>query len=148
MKHCAPRDPQRVPKPKYEATARQVRPTIGYPNSTTGSMYNGTALLSGEATDGAGSTNPRLHQLPPVWSPDLQQKRSKHIRRPTKSKTRKSESKTTQSHEVCHRMYQESGQDAEKTQLETECDKARYDMFHGKFVSRHGHDKFHDMFVY
>jgi hypothetical protein len=51
MKHCAPRDPQRVPKPKYEATARQVRLTIGYPNSTTGSMDNGTAFLSGEAID-------------------------------------------------------------------------------------------------
>ena len=50
MKHCAPRDPQRVPKPKYEATARQARLNIGYPNSTTGSMYNRTALLTGEAT--------------------------------------------------------------------------------------------------
>jgi hypothetical protein len=53
MKHCALRDPQRVPKPKYEATARQVRLTIGYPNSTTGNMDNGTALLSGEATNEA-----------------------------------------------------------------------------------------------
>jgi hypothetical protein len=53
MKQCAPRDPQRVPKPKYEATARQARATIGYPNSTTGSMYNGTALLSGKATNEA-----------------------------------------------------------------------------------------------
>ena len=51
MKHCALRDPQRVPKPKYEATARQVRLTIGYPNSTTGSMDNREMLLTGEATD-------------------------------------------------------------------------------------------------
>jgi hypothetical protein len=51
MEHCAPRDPQRVPKPKYEATAPQARLTIGYPNSTTGSMDNRTALLSGEATN-------------------------------------------------------------------------------------------------
>jgi hypothetical protein len=53
MRHCAPRDPQRVPKPKHEATVRQAHLNIGYPNSTTGSMYNGTALLSGEAANEA-----------------------------------------------------------------------------------------------
>ena len=55
MKHCAPRDPQRVPKPKYETTAQQARLNIGYPNSATGSMYNRTALLTGEVTRKVGS---------------------------------------------------------------------------------------------
>jgi hypothetical protein len=61
MKHCAPRDPQGVPKPKYEATAQQVRLNIGYPNSTTGSMYNKTALLNGEASVGYQGTKKKKH---------------------------------------------------------------------------------------
>ena len=31
-----PRDPQQVPKPKYEATAFKARSSIGYPNTTSG----------------------------------------------------------------------------------------------------------------
>ena len=65
MKHCAPGDPQRAPKPKYEATARQVHLNIGYPNSTTGSMYNGTALLSGEATDEVRPKHNAFSNYPP-----------------------------------------------------------------------------------
>jgi hypothetical protein len=49
----SPRDPQQVPKPKYEATARQAHLNIGYTNSTTGSMDNSTALLTCEATSEA-----------------------------------------------------------------------------------------------
>jgi hypothetical protein len=67
MKHFVPRDPKRVPKPKYEATALHARLTIGYPNSTTGSMDNREILLTGEATDGAGSK-----PTPPPITPRLE----------------------------------------------------------------------------
>ena len=35
MKYCPRRDPQKVPKPKYEATALCSHQSIGYPNPTT-----------------------------------------------------------------------------------------------------------------
>ena len=49
------RDPEncKVPKPKYEAAVLHEHLSIGYPNSSTGSMHNSTALLTGEATNEA-----------------------------------------------------------------------------------------------
>jgi hypothetical protein len=59
MKHCAPRDPQRVPKPKYEATALCSHQSIGYPNSTNGQYHHTTALLTGEVTSETLMLQPR-----------------------------------------------------------------------------------------
>ena len=47
-------DPQKVPKPKYEATVLNSHPSVGYPNSINGQYTLCTiALLSGEATSKA-----------------------------------------------------------------------------------------------
>jgi hypothetical protein len=76
MKYCPRRDPQKVSKPKYEAAVLHEHLSIGYPNSSTGSMHNRTALLTGEATSETPRPVPAVPPITPRLEPRLQEKKN------------------------------------------------------------------------